>query len=49
MSPTAQAQAEAIKPAQRVGIEQSEDNDDHTYLGSKPSYTRECATWGRQR
>jgi putative DNA-invertase from lambdoid prophage Rac len=41
MSATAQAHAEATKAAQRAGIEHAKANDGRTYLGRKPSYTRE--------
>jgi DNA invertase Pin-like site-specific DNA recombinase len=32
---------EAIKAAQRAGIEHAKQNDGRTYLGRKPSFTRE--------
>lgn len=42
MAATAQANAEAIKEAQRAGIAQAKDlKDGKKYLGRKPSYTRE--------
>jgi putative DNA-invertase from lambdoid prophage Rac len=41
MAATAQAQAEATKAAQRAGIEHAKANADATYLGRKPSFTRE--------
>src|SRR5215468_5173145 len=41
MSATAQAQVEATKAAQRAGIAHAKANDDRSYLGRKPSYTRE--------
>jgi putative DNA-invertase from lambdoid prophage Rac len=41
MAATAQAQAEATKAAQRAGIEHAKANSERTYLGRKPSYTRE--------
>ncbi|RAI44799.1 recombinase family protein [Rhodoplanes roseus] len=41
MAATAQANAEAIKEAQRAGIEVAKGREDHRYLGRKPSYTRE--------
>lgn len=42
MAATAQASAEAIKDAQRNGIEYARNNEGKTkYLGRKPSYTRE--------
>jgi DNA invertase Pin-like site-specific DNA recombinase len=41
MAATAQAQAEATKAAQRAGIEHAKQNDQRTYLGRKPSFTRE--------
>jgi putative DNA-invertase from lambdoid prophage Rac len=40
MAATAQAQAEATKAAQRVGIEHAKQNEDRAYLGRKPSFTR---------
>src|SRR5262245_44555171 len=40
MAATAQAQAEAIKAAQRAGIEHAKATDGASYLGRKPSYTR---------
>lgn len=42
MAATAQASAEAIKDAQRSGIEHVKNNEGKTkYLGRKPSYTRD--------
>jgi putative DNA-invertase from lambdoid prophage Rac len=41
MAATAQAQAEATKAAQRAGIEHARQKGERTYLGRKPSYTRE--------
>jgi putative DNA-invertase from lambdoid prophage Rac len=41
MAATAQAQAEATKAAQRAGIEHAKAKDSTTYLGRKPSYTRQ--------
>src|SRR5882762_8111159 len=41
MAATSQAQAEATKAAQRAGIEHAKANSERTYLGRKPSYTRE--------
>jgi putative DNA-invertase from lambdoid prophage Rac len=41
MATTAQAQAEATKAAQRVGIEHAKQNDHRAYLGRRPSFTRE--------
>jgi DNA invertase Pin-like site-specific DNA recombinase len=41
MAATAQAQAEAIKAAQRAGIEHAKQNDERAYLGRKPSFSRE--------
>jgi hypothetical protein len=41
MAATAQAQAEATKAAQRARIEDAKAKDGHSYLGRKPSYTRE--------
>src|SRR5579859_5979819 len=41
MAATAQAQAEATKAAQRAGIEHARQNDERSYLGRKPSFTRE--------
>jgi hypothetical protein len=38
---TAQAQAEATKAAQRSGIEHAKTNDERSYLGRKPSYSRQ--------
>jgi DNA invertase Pin-like site-specific DNA recombinase len=40
MAATAQAQAEATKAAQKAGIEHAKANNDRTFLGRKPSYTR---------
>ncbi|KQT81085.1 recombinase family protein [Methylobacterium sp. Leaf466] len=40
MAATAQAQAEAIKEAQKAGIEHAKGRED-AYLGRKPSYTRD--------
>ncbi|MFL9824701.1 recombinase family protein [Rhodoplanes sp. SY1] len=40
MAATAQANAEAVKEAQRAGIEAAKGRADHRYLGRKPSYTR---------
>jgi hypothetical protein len=37
----AQAQAEATREAQRAGIAHAKGNGDRTYLGRKPSYTRD--------
>ena len=41
MAATAQAQAEATKAAQRAGIDHARANDELSYLGRKPSYSRE--------
>jgi putative DNA-invertase from lambdoid prophage Rac len=41
MAATAQAQAEATKAAQRAGIEHAKQHGERTYLGRKPSYTRQ--------
>lgn len=41
MAATAQANAEAIKEAQRAGITAAQNKQDRHYLGRKPSYTRE--------
>src|SRR5215467_6415501 len=41
MAATSQAQAEATKAAQRAGIEHAKQSGDRTYLGRKPSFTRE--------
>jgi putative DNA-invertase from lambdoid prophage Rac len=41
MAATSQAQAEATKAAQRAGIEHAKQTGDRSYLGRKPSYTRE--------
>jgi DNA invertase Pin-like site-specific DNA recombinase len=41
MAATAQAQAEATKAAQRAGIEYIKASDERSYLGRKPSFTRE--------
>jgi putative DNA-invertase from lambdoid prophage Rac len=41
MVATAQARAEATKAAQRAGIEHAKQHGDRTYLGRKPSYTRQ--------
>ncbi|OKO87287.1 recombinase [Bradyrhizobium sp. NAS80.1] len=41
MAATAQAQAEATKAAQRAGIEHAKTNEADSYLGRKPSYSRE--------
>ena len=48
MSATAQARAEAPKAAQRAGIERAKANDGRTYLGRKPSYTREQSNQARE-
>src|SRR5215467_6630933 len=41
MAATSQAQAEATKAAQRAGIEHAKQSGERTYLGRKPSFTRE--------
>lgn len=41
MAATAQAQAEATKASQRAGIEHAQRTSDASYLGRKPSYTRD--------
>ena len=41
MAATAQAQAEATKAAQRAGIEHAKQHGERTYLGRKPSFTRQ--------
>jgi putative DNA-invertase from lambdoid prophage Rac len=41
MAATAQAQAEATKAAQRAGIEHARASDERSYLGRKPSFTRD--------
>lgn len=41
MAATAQAQAEATKAAQKAGIEHAKAKDGASYLGRKPSYTRQ--------
>jgi putative DNA-invertase from lambdoid prophage Rac len=41
MAATAQAQAEATKAAQRAGIEHAKANGERSYLGRKPTYTRD--------
>ena len=41
MAATAQAQAEATKVSQRAGIEHAQRTSDASYLGRKPSYTRD--------
>jgi hypothetical protein len=41
MAATAQAQAEATKAAHRAGIEHAKQHGERTYLGRKPSYTRQ--------
>jgi putative DNA-invertase from lambdoid prophage Rac len=41
MAATAQAQAEATKAAQRAGIEHAKANGERTYLGRKPTYSRD--------
>jgi DNA invertase Pin-like site-specific DNA recombinase len=41
MAAMAQAQAEATKAAQRVGIEHAKQNGERAYLGRKPSFTRD--------
>jgi putative DNA-invertase from lambdoid prophage Rac len=40
MAATAQAQAEATKASQRVGIENAKGRTDSPYLGRKPAFTR---------
>lgn len=40
MAATAQANAEAVKEAQRAGIEAAKGREDRRYLGRKPSYSR---------
>jgi DNA invertase Pin-like site-specific DNA recombinase len=44
MAATAQAQAEATKAAQRAGIEHAKANGERSYLGRKPTYTRDQLT-----
>jgi putative DNA-invertase from lambdoid prophage Rac len=41
MAATSQVQAEATKAAQRAGIEHAKQSGDRTYLGRKPSFTRD--------
>jgi putative DNA-invertase from lambdoid prophage Rac len=41
MAATAQAQAEATKAAQRAGIEHAKANGERTYLGRKPTFSRD--------
>lgn len=41
MSATADAQAQATKAAQRAGIEHAQSQGEKSYLGRKPTYTRE--------
>jgi DNA invertase Pin-like site-specific DNA recombinase len=41
MAATAQAQAEATKAAQRAGIEHAKASGERSYLGRKPTYSRE--------
>jgi putative DNA-invertase from lambdoid prophage Rac len=41
MAATAQAQAEATKSAQRAGIDHRRSTASNSYLGRKPSYTRQ--------
>jgi hypothetical protein len=41
LAATAQAQAEATKAAQRAGIEHAKQREGRTYIGRKPSYTRD--------
>ena len=41
MAATSQAQAEATKAAQRVGIEHAKQSGEPAYLGRKPSFTRD--------
>ena len=47
MAATAQAQAEAAKAAQKAGIEHAKAKDGASYLGRKPSYTRQQFTMVR--
>jgi len=44
MAALSQAQAEATKVAQRAGIEHAQQTSERSYLGRKPSYTREQMT-----
>jgi putative DNA-invertase from lambdoid prophage Rac len=49
MAATAQAQAEAIKEAQKAGIAHARENDDgRKYRGRKPTFTREQFTLVRE-
>lgn len=41
MAATAQAQAEATKAAQRAGIERAKANSERSYVGRKPTYSRD--------